>query len=64
MKIAGENFDIKTGALSDVVSEPATEDEITEFRSEFLRHYGFEMPGVDYNLDVDPGRQVAPIREP
>jgi enoyl-[acyl-carrier protein] reductase/trans-2-enoyl-CoA reductase (NAD+) len=28
--------------------------EIDEFRSEFLRHHGFEMPGVDYDLDVDP----------
>jgi enoyl-[acyl-carrier protein] reductase/trans-2-enoyl-CoA reductase (NAD+) len=28
--------------------------EIEEFRSEFLRHHGFEMPGVDYDLDVDP----------
>jgi len=32
-----------------------TLDEITEFRSEFLRHHGFEMAGVDYDLDVDPG---------
>ncbi len=30
-------------------------DEITEFRGEFLRHHGFEMPGVDYDLEVDPG---------
>jgi len=28
--------------------------EIEEFRSEFLRHHGFEMPGVNYDLDVDP----------
>ena len=27
--------------------------EIEEFRSEFLRHHGFEMPGVNYDLDVD-----------
>ena len=27
--------------------------EIAEFRSEFLRHHGFEMPGVDYDLDVE-----------
>lgn len=27
--------------------------EIAEFRSEFLRHHGFEMPGVDYDQDVD-----------
>ena len=27
--------------------------EIAGFRSEFLRHHGFEMPGVDYELDVD-----------
>jgi enoyl-[acyl-carrier protein] reductase/trans-2-enoyl-CoA reductase (NAD+) len=26
--------------------------EIAEFRSEFLRHHGFEMPGVDYDQDV------------
>jgi enoyl-[acyl-carrier protein] reductase/trans-2-enoyl-CoA reductase (NAD+) len=28
--------------------------EIEEFRSEFLRHHGFEMPGVDYDREVDP----------
>ena len=28
-------------------------DEIAEFRSEFLRHHGFEMPGVDYDRDVE-----------
>jgi len=27
--------------------------EIAEFRSEFLRHHGFEMPGVDYDHDVE-----------
>ncbi len=27
--------------------------EIDEFRSEFLRHHGFEMPGVDYDQDVE-----------
>ena len=27
--------------------------EIAEFRSEFLRHHGFEMPGVDYDQDVE-----------
>ncbi len=27
--------------------------EIDGFRSEFLRHHGFEMPGVDYDLEVD-----------
>ena len=27
--------------------------EIAGFRSEFLRHHGFEMPGIDYELDVD-----------
>ncbi len=26
--------------------------EIDGFRTEFLRHHGFEMPGVDYDLDV------------
>ena len=26
--------------------------EIAEFRGEFLRHHGFEMPGVDYDQDV------------
>jgi enoyl-[acyl-carrier protein] reductase/trans-2-enoyl-CoA reductase (NAD+) len=29
--------------------------EIADFRREFLRHHGFEMPGVDYDLEVDPG---------
>jgi len=28
--------------------------EIADFRREFLRHHGFEMPGVDYDLEVDP----------
>ncbi|MGB8425138.1 MAG: bifunctional NADH-specific enoyl-ACP reductase/trans-2-enoyl-CoA reductase, partial [Desulfobacterales bacterium] len=23
-------------------------------RQEFLQHHGFEMPGIDYSLDVDP----------
>jgi enoyl-[acyl-carrier protein] reductase/trans-2-enoyl-CoA reductase (NAD+) len=27
--------------------------EIDEFRDEFLRHHGFEMPGVDYEKEVD-----------
>ncbi len=27
--------------------------EIAEFRSEFLRHHGFEMPGVDYDREVE-----------
>jgi len=27
--------------------------EIDEFRGEFLRHHGFEMPGVDYDQDVE-----------
>jgi enoyl-[acyl-carrier protein] reductase/trans-2-enoyl-CoA reductase (NAD+) len=31
---------------------PEKVTEIAEFRSEFLRHHGFEMPGVDYDLDV------------
>ena len=35
-------------------TSPQEVDEIAEFRSEFLRHHGFEMPGVDYDLDVDP----------
>lgn len=29
-------------------------DRNEEFRSEFLRHHGFEMPGVDYDREVDP----------
>jgi enoyl-[acyl-carrier protein] reductase/trans-2-enoyl-CoA reductase (NAD+) len=29
--------------------------EIDGFRSEFLKHHGFEMPGVDYDRDVDLG---------
>jgi enoyl-[acyl-carrier protein] reductase/trans-2-enoyl-CoA reductase (NAD+) len=37
------------------IDNPSREvTEIDEFRSEFLRHHGFEMPGVDYELDVDP----------
>ncbi|TFG36680.1 MAG: bifunctional NADH-specific enoyl-ACP reductase/trans-2-enoyl-CoA reductase, partial [Candidatus Aminicenantes bacterium] len=28
-------------------------NEIDEFRNEFLRHHGFEMPGVDYDQDVE-----------
>ena len=31
---------------------PEQINEIDEFRSEFLRHHGFEMPGVDYDQDV------------
>jgi enoyl-[acyl-carrier protein] reductase/trans-2-enoyl-CoA reductase (NAD+) len=27
--------------------------EIAEFRSEFLRHHGFEMPGIDYDRNVE-----------
>jgi enoyl-[acyl-carrier protein] reductase/trans-2-enoyl-CoA reductase (NAD+) len=27
--------------------------EIEQFRNEFLRHHGFEMPGVDYDRDVE-----------
>ncbi len=30
--------------------------EIDGFRSEFLKHHGFEMPGVDYDLEADPRR--------
>jgi enoyl-[acyl-carrier protein] reductase/trans-2-enoyl-CoA reductase (NAD+) len=33
---------------------PEQVTEIAEFRSEFLRHHGFEMPGVDYDLEADP----------
>jgi len=33
-------------------TDPDRVDEIAEFRSEFLRHHGFEMPGVDYEADV------------
>jgi enoyl-[acyl-carrier protein] reductase/trans-2-enoyl-CoA reductase (NAD+) len=37
------------------INDPSRQvTEIDEFRSEFLRHHGFEMPGVDYDLDVDP----------
>jgi len=37
-----------------VIDAPARRvPEIAEFRSEFLRHHGFEMPGVDYDKDVD-----------
>ena len=33
-------------------SSPDRVAEIAEFRSEFLRHHGFEMPGIDYDEDV------------
>jgi enoyl-[acyl-carrier protein] reductase/trans-2-enoyl-CoA reductase (NAD+) len=37
------------------INDPSRQvTEIDEFRSEFLRHHGFEMPGVNYDLDVDP----------
>jgi enoyl-[acyl-carrier protein] reductase/trans-2-enoyl-CoA reductase (NAD+) len=35
-----------------MATDPDRVDEIAEFRSEFLRHHGFEMPGVDYDADV------------
>ncbi len=35
----------------DNISELA---DIEGLREEFLRHHGFEMPGVDYTLDVRP----------
>jgi enoyl-[acyl-carrier protein] reductase/trans-2-enoyl-CoA reductase (NAD+) len=28
--------------------------DIEGFRTEFLQHHGFAMPGVDYSKDVDP----------
>ena len=37
--------------INDDPSRPVTE--IDGFRDEFLRHHGFEMPGVDYDLDVE-----------
>jgi enoyl-[acyl-carrier protein] reductase/trans-2-enoyl-CoA reductase (NAD+) len=37
--------------IDDDPSRPVTE--IDGFRDEFLRHHGFEMPGVDYDLDVE-----------
>jgi enoyl-[acyl-carrier protein] reductase/trans-2-enoyl-CoA reductase (NAD+) len=38
-----------------VLDDPARQvPEIDGFRSEFLRHHGFEMPGVDYEREVDP----------
>ena len=44
----------EVAALWQQMSAAPTEKvtEIAEFRSEFLRHHGFEMPGVDYDLDV------------
>jgi enoyl-[acyl-carrier protein] reductase/trans-2-enoyl-CoA reductase (NAD+) len=33
-------------------SSPDQVHEIADFRREFLRHHGFEMPGVDYDQDV------------
>jgi enoyl-[acyl-carrier protein] reductase/trans-2-enoyl-CoA reductase (NAD+) len=36
-----------------MISAPSDQvTQIDEFRSEFLRHHGFEMPGVDYDMDV------------
>jgi enoyl-[acyl-carrier protein] reductase/trans-2-enoyl-CoA reductase (NAD+) len=35
-----------------MATDPDHVEEIAEFRSEFLRHHGFEMPGVDYDADV------------
>lgn len=43
--------------------ETDTIDELTDFagyRAEFLRLFGFGLPGVDYDADVDP---VVPIRQ-
>jgi enoyl-[acyl-carrier protein] reductase/trans-2-enoyl-CoA reductase (NAD+) len=37
--------------MSDAPPERVTE--IDEFRSEFLRHHGFEMPGVDYDRELE-----------
>ncbi len=37
--------------IDDDPSRPVRE--IDGFRDEFLRHHGFEMPGVDYDLDVE-----------
>jgi enoyl-[acyl-carrier protein] reductase/trans-2-enoyl-CoA reductase (NAD+) len=34
-------------------AQPRQVPEFAEFRSEFLRHHGFEMPGVDYDQDVE-----------
>jgi enoyl-[acyl-carrier protein] reductase/trans-2-enoyl-CoA reductase (NAD+) len=35
-----------------MATDPDHVEEIAEFRSEFLRHHGFEMPGIDYDADV------------
>jgi enoyl-[acyl-carrier protein] reductase/trans-2-enoyl-CoA reductase (NAD+) len=37
--------------MSEAPPEQVTE--IEEFRNEFLRHHGFEMPGVDYEREVE-----------
>ena len=37
--------------IKDAPTQEVTE--IAEFRSEFLRHHGFEMPGIDYEQDVE-----------
>jgi enoyl-[acyl-carrier protein] reductase/trans-2-enoyl-CoA reductase (NAD+) len=29
------------------------ENDISEFRAEFLRHHGFAMEGIDYGADVE-----------
>jgi len=36
--------------------------DIGGMRTEFLRHHGFDMPGIDYSRDVDP-RKIVPPRE-
>ena len=51
-------------AVSDAWEQVTTENlrELTDFagyKQEFLRLFGFEMEGVDYDADVDP---VVPIR--
>ena len=37
-------------------------DELSDFagyREEFLQLFGFEVPGVDYDADVDPAVTIA-----
>jgi enoyl-[acyl-carrier protein] reductase/trans-2-enoyl-CoA reductase (NAD+) len=49
-----EDVQREVGELWTKMSEAPPEqiNEIDEFRSEFLRHHGFEMPGIDYDQDV------------
>jgi enoyl-[acyl-carrier protein] reductase/trans-2-enoyl-CoA reductase (NAD+) len=50
-----EDVQSEVAELWQQMNEAPTEHvtEIDQFRDEFLRHHGFEMPGVDYDADVE-----------